>query len=215
MPGRRLLSEDEALARGLGRTDLTRRRAVLRETLEAVESAGSQEENMFRRTDCHRYVGAEMLEPDGERYRPEMTALLSAESGYVYLDTANRRVCLRGAENSEHPELPWLQDDEIFPFYELRAAADDLRDGRAFDPDGARVRIAAQLATLRESGVRFAVLSTFGCGAFRNPAPQVAHVYRTCIDEVRDSFALIAFAIFHPGYGPDNHQPFAEAFRAG
>ena len=180
-----------------------------------VEGAPAQEENMFRRTDCHVYVGAETLEPNGERYRADMTALLSAESGRVYLDTANRRVCLRGAEDPDHAELgyAWLRDDEVFPFYELRSAADDLRDGRPFDPDGTRRRIAAQLATLRESGVRFAVFSAFGCGAFRNPAAQVARIYRACIDEVRDKFALISFAIFHPGYGPDNYERFADAFR--
>jgi hypothetical protein len=26
------------------------------------------------------------------------------------------------------------------------------------------------------------------------------------------TFSLVAFAIFAPGYGPDNHTPFAEVF---
>jgi hypothetical protein len=38
---------------------------------------------------------------------------------------------------------PWLADDEIFPFFELRASAQDLRDGSDFDPDDGRRRIAA------------------------------------------------------------------------
>jgi hypothetical protein len=37
----------------------------------------------------------------------------------------------------------WLLDDEVFPFFELRAAAQDLRDGSEFDADDARRRIAA------------------------------------------------------------------------
>ena len=98
----------------------------------------------------------------------------------------------------------------MFPFFELRSAAQDLRDGSAFDPEGTRRRIAAQLDTLRGSGVRHAVLGAFGCGAFRNPADRVARLYREEILSRQADFSVIAFAIFAPGYGPDNYTPFAE-----
>jgi len=75
-----------------------------------------------------------------------------------------------------------LPEDQVFPFFELRAAAQDLRDGLEFDPDNARRRIAAHLNTLRDH---------------------------------QADFAVIAFAIFAPGYGPDNYTPFAEAFGSG
>jgi hypothetical protein len=285
MPGRRLLSEDEALAHGYGDPVRTRRRAVLRETLEAfrarpdghyhalarenlarwraaaevptpagevvvraddwgvaaqeltrrygvcfavlnmanaylpgggyVEGMAAQEENLFRRSDCHLCVGDDEMDPDTDRYRPWMTALLEAEGGRVHLDTQRPRVCIRGPEEASAPDLGYrfLADDEVFPFYELRAAAVNLRrHPGAFDPGEARRRIAAQLDTLREHGVRHAVLSAFGCGAFRNPAEQVARLYRAELDARRADFALVTFAIFHPGYGPDNFTPFAEAF---
>lgn len=179
-----------------------------------VEGTAAQEENMFRRTDCHFRITDDVIDPARDRYRPHVTELLSAAHGRVLLDTAHPRVCLRGAEDLSRADLGyrWLADDELFPFLELRAAAQDLRDGRPFDEDEARARIEAQLDTLRDAGVRYAVLSAFGCGAFHNPADRVALLYRDALDARREHFTLVAFAIFAPGYGPDNHAPFAETF---
>jgi len=132
----------------------------------------------------------------------------------VYVDAARPRVCVRGPEDRAAPGLgyAWLADDEVFPFIELRAAAQDLRGGESFDVEDARKRIRAQLVTLRNHGIRHAVLSAFGCGAFRNPARSVAEIYREEIAAREADFAVIAFAIFAPGYGPDNYTPFAEVF---
>lgn len=176
-----------------------------------VEGMAAQEENMFRRTDCHFRIGPDEYDEARDQYRPEMTALLSATGGRVYLDTERPRVCLRGPEDPTRSGLgyAWLPDDLVFPFFELRASAQDLRYGSRFDPADARKRIAAQLDTLRDAGVRYAVLGAFGCGAFWNPSAEVARLYREEIDKRRDDFALIAFAIFSAGYGPDNLTPFA------
>lgn len=182
-----------------------------------VEGAVAQEENIFRRTDCHFCVGADEFDAELDRYLPGMTRLLSARDGIVYLDTQHHRVCIRGPEDRSRPDLgyPWLPEDQVFPFFELRAAAQDLRDGSAFDPHDARARISAQLNTLRAHQIRHVVLGAFGCGAFRNPAHRVAQIYREEITTRKEDFAAIAFAIFAPGYGPDNYTPFAEAFRCG
>lgn len=182
-----------------------------------VEGAIAQEENMFRRTDCHFSIRAEDLDETGERYRDDMTNLLNARIGRVYLDTVTPRVCIRGAEIREAADLgyPWLPDDDVFPFYELRAAARDLRGGAQFDEGDARRRIAAQLDTLRAHGIRHVVLSAFGCGAFRNPAPTVARIYREEIAERERDFSVITFAIFAAGYGPDNYTPFRSVLRDG
>ena len=56
------------------------------------------------------------------------------------------------------------------------------------------------------------VLSAFGCGAFENPAEVVSNVYREKLLQRRQHFRVIAFAIFHAGYGPNNYKPFQEAF---
>jgi hypothetical protein len=177
-----------------------------------AEGAIAQEENMFRRTDCHLSIRPEQL--DGELYSQAMTRLVCGRDGQVYLDADRPRVCIRGAENRTAPDLgyPWLPELDVFPFYELRGAAQDLREGADFDLDDARRRIAAQLDTLRAHDLRHAVLGAFGCGAFRNPAPAIARVYREEIEKRASDFSVIAFAIFAAGYGPDNYQPFKAEF---
>ncbi|MCP3920548.1 MAG: DUF2263 domain-containing protein [bacterium] len=87
-----------------------------------VEGMTAQEGNMFRRTDCHLRIDAEMLVEERERYRPALTSLISGEGGRVYLDTGNPRVCIRGPEDRGRDDLgyAWLEQDEVFLFYELR-----------------------------------------------------------------------------------------------
>lgn len=179
-----------------------------------VEGAVAQEENMFRRTDCHFRIEPQHVDPETGCYVPETTACLCAEQGYVYCDSQRPRVCIRGREDRSARDLgyAWLPEQEIFPFYELRAAAQDIRGGGSFDEREARRRIAAQLETLRAHGLRFAVLGAFGCGAFMNPADMVARIYKQEIAALDGHFTKIAFAIFSAGYGPDNYSPFAAEF---
>jgi hypothetical protein len=176
-----------------------------------VEGMVAQEENLFRRTDCHFSIPAHDLKPD-EHYRPDITRLLEATDGRVYLDTQTPRVCIRGAEDRSREDLgyPWLADDAVFPFTELRAAAVNLKRHPGFDPVEMGRRVDAQFDTLIEAGVRHAVLSAFGCGAFGNPAREVARLYRDAIAARAQHFDCIAFGIFHAGYGPDNYTPFRE-----
>lgn len=174
----------------------------------------AQEENMFRRTDCHFALDPQLMDKDRLEYIPQHSRLLNAVDGRVYLDTESPRVCIRGPEDRSQSDLgyAWLNDDEVFPFYELRAAAMDLRDGSSFDSEKTARRIRAQLDTLIDKGVRYVVLSAFGCGAFRNPAHRVSAIYRQELECRANSFSVVAFAIFHAGYGPNNFAPFENAF---
>ena len=174
----------------------------------------AQEENMFRRTDCHFSLEPRDMNARRSTYVKRMTRLLNAADGRVYLDTASPRVCVRGNEERGRADLgyEWLQEDDVFPFYELRAAAVDLRDGSRFSERETARRIGAQLDTLVDAGVRHAVLSAFGCGAFMNPAASVAAIYRQELQKRASSFDVVAFAIFAAGYGPDNFTPFAAEF---
>mmetsp|Transcript_9431 Transcript_9431/g.13839 ORF Transcript_9431/g.13839 Transcript_9431/m.13839 type:complete len:347 (-) Transcript_9431:212-1252(-) len=174
----------------------------------------AQEENMFRRTDCHFSLDqSTVIDVTSGLYQPALTNLISGVGGRVYLDVSHPRVCIRGPEDRSLSNLgyPWLSDEEIFPFYELRSAALDLRK-TVFDQDEMARRIGSQLDTLIESGVRHVVLSAFGCGAFLNPADKVAALYREELLKRAKDFDVIAFGIFHAGYGPDNFIPFAKAF---
>jgi hypothetical protein len=179
-----------------------------------VEGAKAQEENIFRRSDCHFHIGPEEYDPATDRYLPDMTRLISGETGRVYLDTQSPRVCLRGPEDRGRADLGyrWLGEDQIFPFYELRSAANDLRDGSSFSAESMRTRISAQLDTLMDRGIAHVVLGAFGCGAFRNPSESVAGIYREEIEKRRRHFKAIAFAIFNAGYGPGNFEPFNRVF---
>jgi hypothetical protein len=179
-----------------------------------VEGAVAQEENMFRRTDCHFCIDNSKYDAASDRYHPHMTSLLSAENGRVYLDSDNPRVCIRGPEDRSRSDLgyTWLPETEVFPFFELRAAAQDLRGGDKFSVSDARRRIAAQLDTLIEHQIRHAVLGASGCGAFMNPPKDIAYLYKSEIGKRESFFEVIAFAIYSPGYGPDNLGVFKSVF---
>lgn len=194
--------------------------------------ASAQEENMFRRTDCHFHD--ELLGPGnggkGRKYPEDSSALINGEGGRVYLGE-RPCVCIRGKEQLSKPfkeieraeELgyKWLPDDEVFPFLELRAAALDLRSRRlqgsqqysencTFSMEACRKRIDAQLDTLAGKGVKHVVLGAFGCGAFENPTHLVAKCYREALEaRPAEEFQVVAFAIYHAGYGPRNFGPFA------
>jgi len=45
-----------------------------------------------------------------------------------------------------------------------------------------------------------------------NPTSEIACIYHEQIAQRATKFSMIAFAIFNPGYGPDNFKPFARQF---
>lgn len=178
-----------------------------------VGGSAAQEENMFRRTDCHFTINSTNYDAASDRYQPAMTRLLEAANGRVFLDVDSKIVCIRGAEDLSQSDLGyrWLGNDEVFGFYELRSAAVDMSESGEFDDREMRRRVVAQFDTLRSHGVRHAVFSAFGCGAYGNPADKVASIYRDEILRQWDEFSVLAFAINDPGYGPRNLVPFEKA----
>jgi hypothetical protein len=176
----------------------------------------AQEENMFRRTDCHFSLRRGVdFHPESELYLPDHTDELNAKHERVYIDAERPRVCIRGPEDRSRADLgyEYLADDDVFPFYELRAAAVDLRQPEnEFSQSETVRRCVAQLETLTEAGVRHVVLSAFGCGAFYNPADRVAAAYREALTPRAANFDVVAFGIFHAGYGPNNYGPFEAEF---
>ena len=141
-------------------------------------------------------------------YTDAMHRLVSGQDGRVYLDTASPRVCIKGQEDGNGRGYGLLADGDVFPFFELRSAGESQM--KSYDDAELRKRIAAQLDTCREAGVRHVVLSAFGCGAFQNPSPIVAEVYKQEVRKRKEHFDVVAFAIFHAGYGPDNFGVFRD-----
>jgi hypothetical protein len=190
-----------------------------------LEGWGAQEENMFRRTDCHFFITDEMMNDAKSRYTPEMSALINARERAdrpkefeVYLDK-EERVCIKGREDITDARLgyPDLPANECFLFYELRSAAINLFDNghggyletpNSFNKGIMREKIAAQLDTLIANNIRSVVLSAFGCGAFGNPPKEVAQLYKEELEKRAGEFHDVVFAVYDPGYGTDNFPPF-------
>jgi hypothetical protein len=177
-----------------------------------IKGSGAQEENMFRRTNCHFTIDSTHLVPintDQEwqkrQYAPETIELLKGKDGYVYFDWEYPRICIRGPEeNSISFGYDFLDDGKIFPFYELRSAALDRRKvGKPptqlkmadWEIRKMKYRINAQLETLRVHGVKHVILGAFGCGAFYNDPETIAELYKQAIEERKAYFEVIVFAI--------------------
>jgi hypothetical protein len=146
----------------------------------------------------------------------------------VYLNPNQPRICFRGLEvaarrmasfdegmgienypllDTDHSFL-FLKPDDVFLFYELRAAAPELGHLalKAEDDMSAeywttyrteiKQRIDAQLDTCILHGISHVILGAFGCGAFKNHPVEVANIYRQSILERANHFQHIVFAIY-------------------
>ena len=166
----------------------------------------AQEENMFRRSDCFFSITDNLLDTELYTYNTNFSSLLQAHDEYVYLDH-KPRICIKSGEQS-HYKL--LDDTDIFCFLELRASAQDLRGGKHLDLDNAIHRIEAQFKTLMQHNAQHVIFSAFGCGAFNNPPTTIANIYKQQILHYKKYFKAIIFAIYYPGYGPDNYTTFRQ-----
>jgi hypothetical protein len=208
------------------------------------KGAGAQEENMFRRSDCD-------LFPKGMKSRyytneyTKYTDQISGKTGTAYLDTTDVRVCFKTPElyNANHTFIEGYtyMSDDMFPFYELRSAASDLRqvtvinngksiEGREVEGSNdlreltdilkdMRERIKSQFNALIEKNIRHVVLSAFGCGAFRHNSAEISNLYIEVINSnykgntYGSHFDVISFPIYYPGYGHDNYDGFYDEFK--
>ncbi len=94
----------------------------------------------------------------------------------------------------------------------FRFARKVFKNRSEFNVTEARHRIAAQLDTLRLTGIRHAVLGAFGCGAFKNPPDEVAQLYKEEINIRKDDFDVIAFAILNVSYKNNSYSTFRKVF---
>lgn len=170
----------------------------------------AQEENMFRRSDCFFSITDNLLDSELYSYNTNFSNLLQAHNNLVYLDT-NPRLCIKSGEQSQYK---LLDNSNIFSFLELRASAQDLRNGNSLNIDNAVHRIEAQFDTLLQHNIQHVIFSAFGCGAFNNPPKTIANIYKQQILNYKKYFKAIVFAIYYPGYGPDNYTTFSKVLLA-
>jgi hypothetical protein len=214
-----------------------------------LEGRAAQEENMFRRTDCHYSINERHIkkkedydpikhpkyDANTRRYNDKMFNLISGQPStypydncerFVYMDIDYPRICIKGDEIFENDKIDvdksykLLNYDDIFVFYELRAAAKNYshqHHGGTYPEElkdiiELRLRIRAQINTLKAVNQKYAVLSAFGAGAFSNDCSNVAMIYYDELLEEKDFFKVIAFAIKYSGNGPGNFEIFKAVF---
>lgn len=202
------------------------------------KGAPAQEETIMYRSSEHFYIDRALeVAADLTNYTPAMTDLLNAKNDRVYLDIVCPRVCIKSKEVSEvdidpatgRPKIvvrtgkPALKinrtasyqplGDKKFPFFAMKAAADDLRGPKPFNKASMEKKIEAQFVTAIEKGVKYIVLSAFGCGAFANRPEDVAPLYAAAIKKYHHRFNHIVFAIYSgSNIGGDNVGVFTSSF---
>ena len=169
----------------------------------------AQEENMFRRTNCHfcdyqlgnRNVSC--LMPSGRgKYLPEYRDLINGEGSVCYLDL-QPRICFKASEDRDDANLGYklLNSKDVFPFYEMRCAARDIvsapLSSHARYTAELQQKVHSQFEAMRKAGIKNAILGAFGCGAFNNDPGDVAAAYR---DEIakpinQNFFRVLVFAV--------------------
>lgn len=71
-----------------------------------------------------------------------------------------------------------------------------------------RMRRVLEIAAKKGNDV--VILGAFGCGAFRNPSEVVAKAMKTVVEEYRNAFETIEFAVYCPPRDDSNYRTFKE-----
>merc|ERR1712224_1177682 len=110
---------------------------------------------------------------DDMEYSDAMHRLVSGQDGgRVYLDTASPRVCIKGPEERDGLGYGLLADGDVFPFFELRSAAVDMRGAsqKSYDDAELRKRIAAHSTPAWRRACDTSCSAPSAVGPFRTPA---------------------------------------------
>lgn len=73
-------------------------------------------------------------------------------------------------------------------------------------------RIQRIFAAAAAGGNDVLILGAFGCGAFRNPPRVVAKAFRNAMEDYRDCFETVEFAVFHTDREMENFRAFKAEF---
>lgn len=116
------------------------------------------------------------------------------------------------SEESHPKRLPrekWIDADVI------TCAAPNLRKAEPLPADhlyGLHLRHGRRILDVAlDNHAEVLILGAFGCGAFRNDPKVVANAYATLMEEYREAFDEVEFAIFHKGSEIANYDAFQKA----
>lgn len=130
--------------------------------------------------------------------------------------------------DTSHPER--LQQHDWYKVNVITCAAPNLREhpGNSMNPNAgdkpaniseddledlleSRIRRIFAMAASERNDVL--ILGAFGCGAFRNPPKLVAKVFHKVMDDYREYFETIEYAVFHTEKETENYKAFNYEFR--
>jgi uncharacterized protein (TIGR02452 family) len=183
--------------------------------------AGAQEENLFRRTNLLRVLANEgrWYDPKGKGAVPPNKMYPLPDPSCMYTPSA---FVLRGSEANGYP---WLAQPYEVAFVASAAYRRPRleKDNEHMLPkfaEGFLEKVRALLWTAAHYGHDSAVLSAWGCGAFRNPPKHIAELFKQVLAEpwIQGRFRNVTFAIFddhnaRKEHNPDgNVQPFIRVF---
>jgi uncharacterized protein (TIGR02452 family) len=172
-------------------------------------ASGPQEESLFRRTNycmtLHNDRRRKRLYPIAANeaiYSPDVTVFRDTEAADYRILAQPFKLSFIACPGLCCPALEWDPND--VPTLSL----DDTND--LLD----RIRLIFQVGA--KMGHNSLVLGALGCGAFKNPPADVAHAFRTVIDENRGAFLTISFPILSttagsPLHGRSNFEKFFDA----
>ena len=172
--------------------------------------AGAQEENIYRRSDAHRFLWCrrDALYPlkTGEVIISKGVTVFRGleESGYPFLEHPFQVTILSCAAMSQ-PPLRTRGHVASSDFSPMRIEPEMEPEAE----DDMRVRVQAILYAAEKSECDTIVLSAFGCGAFRCPPMHVAWIFRQELLKHRMilSRKSIIFAILNDHNTVQNHNP--------
>ena len=74
-------------------------------------------------------------------------------------------------------------------------------------------RIQRIFAVAAAVGNEVLILGAFGCGAFRNPPKVVAKAFHKVLEDYKDCFEIVEFAVFHTDREMENYRAFTTEFQ--
>ena len=159
------------------------------------KGARAQEEHLFRCTSAYRTHRSEWypLGQTGVIYSPEVRVFMGRRADHAYeLQRVKPYTVSMLAVSA--PRKPRLRDRVEYRY------EDDL--------DQMRLKIDSIFSIARKHGHRTLVLGALGCGAYGNPAQQVAQLFSDAIQTHGAHFDTIAFAVLPGGKHADNYEIF-------